>query len=249
MAAEELARGAATPLLVRAETQSAGRGRRGRSWLDQPGSALLMSLGLRADSLPAEPERAWRVGAEFALAVADAVEDAAGLMIGSVALKWPNDLVLRRQDGGITTGYRKVGGTLMEAAQLGTPEATLIVGLGLNVRGDPARLDPALAETATSLELATGRPVDREALFDDALVRLDGRLAALRSGRFDVAGWRERQLLEGWEVALDCGETGPLEGHVVGFDGGTGALILSVGGTERAVSTGEVARVVRAATP
>ena len=36
---------------------------------------------------------------------------------------------------------------------------------------------------------------------------------------------------------------------VVGFDGGTGALILSVGGTERAVSTGEVARVVRAATP
>jgi len=208
-----------------------------------------MSLGLRADALPADAEQAWRVGAEFALAVADAVEDAAGLLIGSVALKWPNDLVLRNQEGGVTTGFRKFGGMLMEGSQLGTPDATLVVGLGLNVRGDPARLDAALAATATSLELASSRPIDREALFDDALARLEGRLAALRSGRFDVSGWRERQLLEGWEVELDRGAEGHLQGRVVGFDGSSGALILSVDGTERAISTGEVARVVRAATP
>ena len=73
-----------------------------------------MSLAVRAGSLPAEADRAWRVGAEFALALADAAEDGAGLLIGGLALKWPNDLVLRNEEGGVTTGFRKVGGALME---------------------------------------------------------------------------------------------------------------------------------------
>ncbi len=208
-----------------------------------------MSLALRADSLPSDADRAWRVGAEFGLAAADAVEDAAALLLGSVALKWPNDLVLRNEEGGITTGFRKFGGMLMEASGLGTPEATLVVGLGMNVRGDPSRLDPTFAATATSLELASGRPVDREAIFDDFLVRLEGRLAALRSGRFDVAGWRERQLLEGWGVEIDLGGEGLIAGRVAGYDGASGALILAVDGTERAIHAGEVTRVVRVTTP
>ena len=208
-----------------------------------------MSLAVRADSLPAEADRAWRVGAEFALALADAAEDGAGLLIGGLALKWPNDLVLRNEEGGVTTGFRKVGGALMEGADLGTPDATLIIGIGLNVRGDPSWLDPALAATATSLELASGRPVDREAIFEDTVARLGGRLAALRSGRFDVAGWRSRQLLEGWEVELDLGAEGLLAGRVAGYDGASGALILSVDGTERAIHAGDVTRVVRAVTP
>jgi biotin-(acetyl-CoA carboxylase) ligase len=91
--------------------------------------------------------------------------------------------------------------------------------------------------------------VDREAIFDDVVARLEGRMAALQSGRFDVSNWRARQLLDGWEVELDLGAEGHLQGRVVGFDGSSGALILSVDGTERAISTGEVARVVRAATP
>jgi biotin-(acetyl-CoA carboxylase) ligase len=91
--------------------------------------------------------------------------------------------------------------------------------------------------------------VDREAIFDDTLARLEGRLAALRSGRFDVAGWRSRQLLEGWEVELDLGAERLLAGRVAGYDGVSGALILSVDGTERAIHAGEVTRVVRAVTP
>ncbi|MFM9128660.1 MAG: hypothetical protein ACKOPF_02245, partial [Candidatus Limnocylindrus sp.] len=69
-----------TPLLIRAETQTAGRGRRGRIWLDSPGTGLLMSLALRAGAgspLPVDADRWWRVAAEFSLAVADAIEDAA----------------------------------------------------------------------------------------------------------------------------------------------------------------------------
>ena len=199
--------------------------------------------------LPLDADRWWRVAAEFSLAVADAIEDAAGMQIGTVGLKWPNDLVVRNVEGGVTRSFRKVGGVLAEAGDAGCAGAWLIVGLGLNVRGDLARLDPALAATATSLEIATGRPIDREALFLDAVARLEGRLGALAADRFDVAGWRARQLLDGCTVELALGKGEALAGTVVGHDGATGALILSVNGTERAISAGEVTRVVRIATP
>jgi len=234
---------------VRADTQRAGRGRHGRTWLDAPGSSLLFSLALRGDEIPADPSRAWRVGAELALAAADAIEDGAFLTMNTVALKWPNDLVLRTIDGGVTSGFRKFGGALAEASALGTPEATLVVGMGINVRGDVARLDPALSATATSLELASGRPVDREAIFDYLVARLSGRLAALAAGRFDVAGWRARQLLDGCEVevagggASAQGDAARLVGRVVGHDGGDGALLIEADGVEHRVSAGEVVHV------
>ena len=252
VARERLAAGAVAPLLVRAESQRAGRGRRGRTWLDSPGTALLLSLGVRADArgpLSSDPARAWRVAAEFALAAADAIEDAAGLQLGAVALKWPNDLVLRKVEGGTTRNFRKIGGVLSEASNLGAPDASLVVGLGINVRGDIARLDANLAATATSLEIATGRPVDREALFLDLVARLEGRLGALAAGRFDVAGWRSRQLLDGCEVEVDLGGEGIVTGQVMGHDGASGAMILSVDGIERAIEMGEVARVLRIAIP
>ena len=106
-----------------------------------------------------------------------------------------------------------------------------------------------LARDGTKFELESRRVFIHEAIFDDVVARLGGRLAALRSGRFDVAGWRSRQLLEGWEVELDLGAEGLLTGRVAGYDGASGALILSVDGTERAIHAGEVTRVVRAVTP
>lgn len=211
-----------------------------------------MSLAVRAGAgspLPADAERWWRVAAEFSLAVADAIEDAAGMQIGTIGLKWPNDLVIRNIEGGVTRSFRKVGGLLAEAGDAGRDDAWLVVGLGLNVRGDVARLDPALSATATSLEIATGRPIDREALFVDALARLEGRLSGLAGGRFDVAGWRSRQLLEGCEVELEVAAGEIIAGTVVGHDGASGALILSVNGIERAILAGEVTRVVRIAIP
>jgi BirA family biotin operon repressor/biotin-[acetyl-CoA-carboxylase] ligase len=199
--------------------------------------------------LPRDADRWWRVAAEFSLAAADAIEDAAGMQIGTVGLKWPNDLVVRNVEGGVTRSFRKVGGLLAEAGDTGSDAAWLVVGLGLNVRGDVSKLDSALAATATSLEIATGRPIDREALFTDVVSRLEGRLGALADGRFDVASWRSRQLLDGCSVDLEVAAGEILSGLVVGHDGASGTVILSVDGTERAISAGEVTKVVRIATP
>ena len=171
------------------------------------------------------------------------------MQIGTVGLKWPNDLVVRNIEGGVTQSFRKVGGILSEAGDACSDSAWLIVGLGLNVRGDVSKIDPALAATATSLEIATGRPIDREALFTDAVARLEGRLGALTEGRFDVANWRSRQLLEGCTVDLEVAAGEILTGIVAGHDGASGALILSVNGTERAILAGEVTKVVRIAIP
>jgi BirA family biotin operon repressor/biotin-[acetyl-CoA-carboxylase] ligase len=211
-----------------------------------------MSLAMRAGAgspLPRDADRWWRVAAEFSLAAADAIEDAAGMQIGTVGLKWPNDLVVRNVEGGVTRSFRKVGGLLAEAGDTGSDAAWLVVGLGLNVRGDVSKLDSALAATATSLEIATGRPIDREALFTDVVSRLEGRLGALADGRFDVASWRSRQLLDGCSVDLEVAAGEILSGLVVGHDGASGTVILSVDGTERAISAGEVTKVVRIATP
>ncbi len=134
--------------LATADEQTAGRGRHGRAWLAPLGAALLASVGFRPNWIA--PERAWRVAATVALAMADAAEDAAGLRLGTVRLKWPNDLVveasgpnapladapdaataLARLAGPVE--LRKLAGVLGETDGLGTRDPRMVVGIGINV--------------------------------------------------------------------------------------------------------------------
>ncbi len=105
--------------LAVADEQTAGRGRSGRSWVAPAGAALLLSLGFEPTYL--EPDRLWRLAAVVALAMADAAEEAAGLPIGMLKLKWPNDIVVeaaRRPPAGV----RKVAGVLGESEGAGTAD-------------------------------------------------------------------------------------------------------------------------------
>jgi BirA family biotin operon repressor/biotin-[acetyl-CoA-carboxylase] ligase len=105
--------GAPHGTLVTAETQTAGHGRQGRTWVTPAGRALACSLVLR------DPPRLLPMLA--ALAVADVADrfDAAGR---SAAIKWPNDVLL---DG------RKVAGILAEASE------RVVLGIGVNVGSAP----------------------------------------------------------------------------------------------------------------
>src|SRR5215831_17138658 len=87
-----LAQGVDEVCVATADEQTIGRGRHGRTWQAPQGAALLLTTGFRPAWLP--PERTWRLGATVALAMADAAEDAAGLPVGAIRLKWPNDLVI-----------------------------------------------------------------------------------------------------------------------------------------------------------
>ncbi|HEX5451981.1 MAG TPA: biotin--[acetyl-CoA-carboxylase] ligase, partial [Candidatus Limnocylindrales bacterium] len=198
-----------------ADRQASGRGRLGRSWAAPAGTALLASFGFRPSWLP--PDRVWRLAGVTALAAADAAEEVSGLAEGTIRLKWPNDLVVALGgDGRPLTGaadvaseraidVRKLAGMLGETDGLGGDDPRVVVGLGLNADWLATDFPGELRSSMTSLrEASGGRPIDRELLLDGLLERLRTRLAALRDGYFDVAGWRERQLTNGRLVRLEA---------------------------------------------
>ncbi len=248
--------------------QTAGRGRLDRTWVAPAGAALLVSLGFRPTWLPVE--RTWRLGASVALAMADAAEDASGLPVGTIRAKWPNDLVIETTGpNALLTGVagaadaaallaaplelRKVAGLLGESDGLGTDDPRVVIGVGVNVDWAAADFPPELVPTMTSLRVASGgRPVDRAALLEGFLDRVDGRIEALRAGYFDLAEWAARQSVTGRLVTLEGTGTGdaspPVDDPVraLGIDARTGGLVVedrSAPSGERIVHAGEVVRV------
>lgn len=220
-----------------ADEQTDGRGRLGRTWTAPSGAALLVSAGFRPSDLPAR--HAWRLAATVSLAMLDAAEEVAGLRDGTLGLKWPNDIVADGPDGLL----RKVAGVLGEAALEEDRVGSVVVGIGVNADW-PAESFPAdLAPAMTSLrELSGGRPIDRGALLDAWLDRLEPRYEALRLGRFDAGGWSSRQRTTGHTVEVD-GPEGRVTGEAVGVDPETGALLLDgADGDPRAIDSGDVAR-------
>ncbi len=141
-------------LVVVADFQEAGRGRRDRIWVAPPGSALLSSY-LLSPPLSVE-ERHWAL-------VAVALSARAALnSYGAVDLKWPNDLLV---------GEKKLGGLLAQVVG-----ESVVVGLGLNVR----RLDSGLVG-ATSVEESWGVVVSRDELLENVLDELGPRRELLNS--------------------------------------------------------------------
>jgi BirA family biotin operon repressor/biotin-[acetyl-CoA-carboxylase] ligase len=205
--------------LAVAGEQTAGRGRFDRAWVAPEGAALLLSLGFRPAYLAAD--RLWRLAAAVALAMADAAEDTVGLPAGRLRLKWPNDIVVDGPDG-----LRKLAGLLGETEGGGTAEPLAVVGIGTNVDWPRERFPAELAGSMTSLSEVAGRSVDAETLLEEFLLRLEPRVLALREGRFDVAGWHDRQVTTGRLVRLEGSGGEAEEALAVGVDGVSGALIV-----------------------
>lgn len=145
--------------VVRAtDHQTAGRGRRDRSWHDPPGASLLVSVLLRPD-LP--PARLHLLTLGFAIAAASA----AGAQGATLGVKWPNDLIDPDSD-------RKVAGILAESRGQGSTIDVVVIGMGMNCNwADPVPDD--LAATASSLRHLSGHEIDRSRLLIDLLCAFD----------------------------------------------------------------------------
>lgn len=124
-----------------AEEQTAGRGRRGKSWRSAAGEGLWFSLLLQPD-LP--PEQLAPVTLFAGLCAATALRKATGL---DIQLKWPNDLV-------ILPAGRKFGGILTEMLVEENQIAAVIIGLGINVHTLDFPADLQALATSLALELA-----------------------------------------------------------------------------------------------
>ncbi|MBI2684248.1 MAG: biotin--[acetyl-CoA-carboxylase] ligase [Actinobacteria bacterium] len=218
--------GDAEGLIVGADHQTAGRGRRGRAWRDDPGRSVAVSVLVRP---PIRPTDAGLLPLVAAVAVADALTvcGCANPMIG-----WPNDIFV---------AGRKVAGILCELSSDKDDVHWGVVGIGVNVGGVPDIPDARWTPGAVGDALPdTTRP--------DVLVAV---LVAL-SRRYDewcragataiVAEFSRRDALAGRQIALQIGDNERL-GRSVGIDGEGRLRFVSDAGEEQ-LAAGEVTRVI-----
>ena len=229
VAASLASSGDAEGAVVIADAQTAGRGRRGRTWFSPPSAGLYVSVVLAPARSVVSPERATALLTLMAgVALSQAVEQVTGL---APAIKWPNDLLVER---------RKLAGILAEG--MASPSAGLqgvVLGYGINVMA--AAYPPDLASRVTSLETELGRAIDRAALSAESLAMLAERYRDLIDGRYDAIldGWRSRAFgARGARVEWDT-PAGVRTGITEGIDD-MGALLVRVGGSVERIVAGEV---------
>lgn len=151
--AKELARrGSVHGSLVIAESQTAGKGRLGRSFDSRTNDGLYFSLMLRPN---VAPEHLSGITLVAALAVSKAIDNFCHI---STSIKWPNDIYLNN---------KKIVGILTEAGP-----NYVVIGIGINVNTKTFSDD--IANTATSLYMETGNSYSKENLLREILVNLDG---------------------------------------------------------------------------
>ena len=156
----EAARGAAEGLTVIGEEQTAGKGRRGRSWKSPAGESLYFSFLLKP-SLP--PQHISLLTLVMGLSVAQAVRELYQL---DAVIKWPNDIVI---------GQKKICGILTEAIvpaaivqAAGDPARIgIVIGTGINVNNEA--FPEELQDRATSLRLELGQEASRSAVLAQTL--------------------------------------------------------------------------------
>lgn len=214
--------------------QTAGRGRQGRSWQDEPGNSMLMSVLLRPPAAVAP-----LVPLISGLAVTDGVNH---LLAGPgapepvpvrAALKWPNDVLVPE------LGERKLCGILAEATTAGAEAGRLVVvsGMGLNIRFASPPPDE-IAQRAATLEELAGRPVDRWDVVAAVLTHFERWLAAAEARPAAVLdAYRGRCLTVGRTVRMQTA-TGVLEG-VASAVADTGGLVIDTADGPVTVTAGD----------
>ena len=227
-------RGAPAGTVIVADRQSAGRGRRGRSWLSAPEASLTFSLLWRFDGTPA---RLAGLSLAVGVALARALESLGGR---GIALKWPNDVLLCQAGG-----YAKLAGILIElsADRRGTQ---VIIGIGLNLRPPAADLPQA----AAGLNQALAAEPERHVVLAAILSALAGVLESFAADGFAglKAEWQQRHAWQGELVQLLGEGEVPVIGRCVGVDDDGALLLETVDGVQR-IFSGDVSLRRAASTP
>jgi BirA family biotin operon repressor/biotin-[acetyl-CoA-carboxylase] ligase len=200
--------------LVSAGHQTDGRGRLGRSWVDEPGRAILLSIVLRPVMAPA---RSGILSLAAGAAMAEAIREVAGRR---ATTKWPNDVLL---------GEEKVGGVLLESSVQDERFRWVVVGVGVNLEAPPVEGAAGLGDVGPrALAIAFLRRF--HALYEGEERELAGRV---RSAWLTVSSTIGRLV----EATTTSGDV--TTGRAVGVDD-FGGLLLSTDDGERRVAYGEV---------
>jgi len=214
-----------TPLAVLAEYQSAGRGRRGRSWSSPYAGNIYLSLGWRFAVGAPRLE-----GLSLAVGVVIAEMLSANGLAGRVGLKWPNDIWV---DG------RKIGGVLIELSGDLEDACAAVVGIGINCRLGSAAAQ-GIEQPWTDLYTELGSLPDRSALVADLLQRLNDLMIGFPASGF--GGWAQRWAVldalagQGVQVAT---ASASVSGVAAGVDSSGALRLRKDDGTEMLFHGGE----------
>lgn len=219
--------GALNGEVVIAEAQTAGKGRRGRSWVSPAHKNLSMSVILKPEISPA---RAPEVTLVAAVALAETLNEAGA----QAQIKWPNDVQLEG---------RKVAGILTELSADTERVHFVVLGIGVNLNTEPGDFPDDLRELATSVSIMRGQPVPR-ALFTAALLtKLETWLDAWQEDGFGAVRerWKALSSILGKDVLVRS-DSKELRGVAEDIDD-AGALLLRVDGRIERVLAGDVEQV------
>jgi BirA family biotin operon repressor/biotin-[acetyl-CoA-carboxylase] ligase len=212
------------PVLLAAEEQTAGRGRRGRKWRSACGAGATFSILQRMRCPPQQ-----LAGLSLAVGVA-AARALRALGAEEIALKWPNDLLVRGA---------KLGGILIETRLQG-PAVVAVVGIGINCRPVGA-LGAQLRRSLTALDDLVQPAPARNAVISAVAREV---LAALEA--FETAGlpafaeaWRALHAHEGRRLRVRLADGRTVSGIAAGL-APSGALRLQTRGGTRDVASGRI---------
>jgi len=213
--------------VVVADEQTAGRGRRERTWHSTRGEGLYFSVLLRP------PRSAQLLSLLASIGVAEALVN---LGLVGVDIKWPNDVLI---------GERKICGILCEGAGSSVASSRVVVGVGINL--SHAQFPADLTIAATSILIETGRRIESMSFLDAVLQRILAWYRVLISGG-------DARIVERWEelstyafgqrvrISTDAFE---LNGVTSGLTSAGGLVVVDDTGQAQTVLVGEVSRMRR----
>lgn len=213
---------------VVAGEQTAGRGRRDRTWHSSPGEGLYLSVLLRPANSSA---RIPLLSLMTAIAVAEAV---IAFDVTGVDIKWPNDVL---------AGERKLSGILIEGVGAGTPDARIIAGIGVNL--NHRSFPEELGQTATSLKIETGREIAIDEFRNQLLSQFAGWYEHWKRGETQL-------ILDRWQQLSSYGHGQPIlvaldheqfSGVTEGLNADGALLVRTRDGGLRTIVTGDVMRL------
>lgn len=213
--------------VVVAETQTAGRGRRGRTWHSPARHGIYLSVILRP---PLPVREVPRVSLLVGVAVAETLEAEYDL---PARVKWPNDILVN---------HRKIAGILSEVVTSPQQGVDYIVtGIGLNINNPLEDFPPDLRTDPTSVMAERDTPVSRVRILQGLLMRLESRYYQLLAGDWGgiLKKGKDLSMVLGQEVKFDT-PGGLAAGRAVDIDNNGFLLVQDEQGKTHTVMSGEV---------
>ena len=208
------AKGQREGTVVIADSQTEGRGRRGRTWVSPAGKNLYLSIIVRPAIPPGEASILTLMSA---VACTSAIQRLSSV---PVSIKWPNDLM---------AADKKIGGILTEMKADADSINYVVIGIGINLNLDTLDMPDSIRESATSVMLQAGSMQSRTKYALEVIKSLDYWYTIfLESGKRPIIeSWQRLSSTPGRAVTVTTGE-GKLTGLAEGIDD-EGLLILRLG--------------------